>query len=166
MVSENAVGAATGDGIAFDPGRVPLCYEGVRTRRMLAFCVDVALIIVLMILATAVIGLLGLFTLGLGWLLLPLVWPFLAILYTMFTLGGSQSATPGMALMGLVMRTWQGAPIYPILGAMHGLLFWFSVTLLTPFILLISLMNPRKRLLHDMILGTVLVRAAALEDGG
>jgi uncharacterized RDD family membrane protein YckC len=48
----------------------------------------------------------------------------------------------------------------------HAVVFWVSVSVLTPFILVIGLFNSRKRLLHDMLVGTVLInnpaRAAAL----
>ena len=144
--------------MAYDPAVMPELYDGVRTRRIIAFFIDVCFILALMVLASMVIVILGIFTLGLGWLLLALVWPFVAILYTMFTLGGRHSATPGMRMTGVKMHTWYGEPIYPLLALVHGIGFWFSVVLLTPFILLVSLFSPRKRLLHDIVLGTVVIR--------
>ena len=52
--------------------------------------------------------------------------------------------------------------MFPLLAIMHSLLFWFSVSFLTPLILLVGLFTPRKQLLHDLILGTVVVNSAAL----
>jgi len=144
--------------MAYDPAVQPELYDGVRTRRIFAFFIDVCFILALMVLASVVIVVLGIFTFGLGWLLLALVWPFVAILYTMFTLGGRHSATPGMRIMGIKMHTWYGEPIYPLLALVHVIGFWFSVTLLTPFVLVVSLFSPRKRLLHDIVLGTVVIR--------
>lgn len=63
-------------------------FDGVRTRRALGFLVDVVVLAVLTVLVSGLILLLGVFTLGLGWLLFPLVWPFLALIYCAFTLGG------------------------------------------------------------------------------
>ncbi|MHA1189208.1 MAG: RDD family protein [Alphaproteobacteria bacterium] len=143
---------------AYDPAAQGELFDGVRTRRMTAFVIDMVIIIALMVLASIVIAVLGILTFSLGWLLFALVWPFVAIGYIMFTLGGSRSATPGMRMSGLQMRTWYGAPMYPLLALAHAMLFWFSITLLTPFILLIALFNPRKRLVHDYVAGTVLVR--------
>jgi uncharacterized RDD family membrane protein YckC len=64
------------------------------------------------------------------------------------------------------MRTWYGGPLYFVLGAVHAVVFWVSVSMLTPFILIVGLFNGRKRLLHDMLVGTVLInnpaRSAAL----
>jgi uncharacterized RDD family membrane protein YckC len=60
------------------------------------------------------------------------------------------------------MRTWNGAPMFPLLAVMHSLLFWFSVSFLTPLILIVGLFTPRKQLLHDIVLGTVVVNGGAL----
>jgi uncharacterized RDD family membrane protein YckC len=35
--------------------------------------------------------------------------------------------------------------------------FWISVSVLTPFILLVGFFNARRRLLHDILVGTVLI---------
>jgi uncharacterized RDD family membrane protein YckC len=43
------------------------------------------------------------------------------------------------------------------LGAMHAVLFWISVSVLSPFVLLIGPFNARRRLLHDFVLGTVII---------
>jgi uncharacterized RDD family membrane protein YckC len=39
-------------------------------------------------------------------------------------------------------------------------LFWVSVSFFTPLILLVGLFNGRRRLLHDMILGTVVINSS------
>ncbi len=144
--------------MAFDPAIQPEIYDGLRTRRIFAFFIDACFILALMIAASVVIAVLGVFTLGLGWLLLPLIWPFVAIVYTMFTLGGSNCATPGMRMTGIRMHIRDGEPMYPLLALLHAIGFWFSVVLLTPFIVLVSLFSSRKRLLHDIVLGTVVIR--------
>ena len=41
----------------------------------------------------------------------------------------------------------------------HALLFWVAHVTLTPFLLLVSLFTSRKQLLHDLLLGTVVVRS-------
>jgi uncharacterized RDD family membrane protein YckC len=68
------------------------------------------------------------------------------------------------------MRTWYGAPAYFVLGAVHAIVFWVSISALTPFILLVAFFNERRRLLHDIVLGTVVInnseRAAMLRSGG
>jgi uncharacterized RDD family membrane protein YckC len=145
-------------GLAFDPAVHPERYEGVRSRRSFAFLIDASVIFVLMLLVSMVIAVLGVFTLGLGWMLFPLVWPLVAILYNVLTVGSAASATPGQRFVGIGLRTTDGERMNYPLALVHALGFWFSVTLLTPFILLVALFTPRKQLLHDLALGTVVVR--------
>ena len=106
------------------------------------------------------IALFGLVTLGLGWALFWLAWPasvIWAVVYYGACIGGPYSATLGMRVMDLELRTWYGAPGYFVLGAMHAVLFWVSISFLTPFVVLVGLFNGRRRLLHDIVLGTVII---------
>jgi uncharacterized RDD family membrane protein YckC len=66
-----------------------------------------------------------------------------------------------MRVMALEMRTWYGAPAYFVLGAVHAVAFWFTVSFFTPFVLLVAFFNERGRLLHDIILGTVIINNAS-----
>ncbi|MBI5262242.1 MAG: RDD family protein [Bradyrhizobium sp.] len=145
---------------AFDPYLQPELFRGVVTRRVIAFFIDVLVLAVPVILAVLFIGVFGLVTLGLGWVLFWLVSPasvIWAVVYYGACIGGPHSATLGMRLMDLEVRTWYGAPGYFVLGAMHAVLFWISVSVLTPFVLLVGLFNARRRLLHDIVVGTVVV---------
>lgn len=144
--------------LAYDPAVHPEIYDGVRTRRSFAFLIDVAVIFFLMVAAYVIIAVVGIFTLGLLWLLFPAVWPVVAVLYSVLTLGGPNSATPGMRFMGIEMRTLRGEPMYYGLALLHVLGFWISNAILTPLVLLVALFTARKQLLHDLMLGTVAVR--------
>lgn len=148
---------------AFDPASQPELFRGVLTRRFFAFLVDLVILSIPIVLGVIFIAVFGVVTLGLGWMLFWLVSPFSviwAILYYGLSLGGPHSATIGMRLMGLQLRTWSGDPGYFMLGAMHAVLYWVSVSLLTPFIVLFGLFNRRRQLLHDLVLGTVIVNAS------
>jgi uncharacterized RDD family membrane protein YckC len=107
---------------------------------------------------------LGLFTFGLGWFLMAPVFVLLALAYVAFTLGGPGSATVGMRFVGLEARTWDGRPLFPLLAVAHAILFWLSVSLLTPFVLLVGFLSERRQLLHDIVLGVVVVNSAAVRD--
>jgi uncharacterized RDD family membrane protein YckC len=82
------------------------------------------------------------------------------VIYYGASLGGPHSATIGMRMMDLQLRTWYGAPSYFVLGAMHAIVFWVSVSFLTPLVLLVGLFNGRRRLLHDIVLGTVVINSS------
>ena len=69
-----------------------------------------------------------------------------ALVYYGLTFGSPASATIGMRVMDLEMRTWYGAPCYFVLGAVHAIVFWLTVSVLTPLILLVGLFNDRRRL--------------------
>jgi uncharacterized RDD family membrane protein YckC len=145
----------------FDPWLYPELFCGVLTRRVFAFLIDVVVLSIPVILAYMFIFVFGVVTLGLGWLLFWLIYPasvIWALIYYGATLGGPHSATLGMRAMDLQMRTWTGAPGYFILGAVHAVLFWVSMSF--PPVLLVGLFNGRRRLLHDMILGTVVINSS------
>jgi uncharacterized RDD family membrane protein YckC len=145
---------------AYDPVVNPEYFEGVLARRMIAFVIDLVVITVPIILACIFIFLFGLVTLGLGWglflLLAPgsVVW---ALVYCGTTMGAPASATLGMRMVDIEVRTWYGAPCYFILGAVHAIAFWVTTSALTPLVLLVGLLNERQRLLHDFLLGTVVI---------
>jgi uncharacterized RDD family membrane protein YckC len=148
---------------AFDPLTQPELFRGVLTRRVFAFLIDLVVLCVPVILAYLFIAVFGLITLGLGWALFWLAWPasvIWAVIYYGASLGGPHSATVGMRMLDLELRTWYGAPGYFVLGATHAVLFWVSVSFLTPLILLVGLFNGRRRLLHDIILGTVVINSS------
>jgi uncharacterized RDD family membrane protein YckC len=149
---------------AFDPWLHPELYRGVLTRRVFAFLIDLVVLSIPVVLACMFIALFGVVTLGLGWGLFWLVSPasvIWAVVYYGASLGGPHSATPGMRVMDLQLRTSYGAPGYFVLGAAHAVLFWVLCSFFTPLILLVGLFNGRRRLLHDMILGTVIVNSSA-----
>ena len=145
---------------AFDPALEPELFRGLLTRRVVAFLIDIVVISVPVIVGYLFIAVFGLITLGLGWALFWLAWPasvIWAIIYYGASLGGHHSATLGMRVMDIELRTWYGAPGYFLLGAMHGVLFWVSISVLSPLVLLVGLFNSRRRLLHDIVLGTVII---------
>jgi len=148
---------------AFDPWTQPELFRGVLTRRTVAFLIDLVVLSVPVILACVFIAVFGVVTLGLGWALFWLVSPasvIWALIYYGASLGGPHSATVGMRVMDLELRTWYGAPSYFVLGAMHAVLFWISISVLSPLILLVGLFNARRRLLHDVVLGTVVINSS------
>ena len=154
---------------AYDPATLPELFEGVLSRRIVAFFIDFIIVAVPVVMAAMFIMVFGFVTLGLGWMLFWLLGPgavIWALVYYGVTIGGPASATIGMRAMDLEMRTWYGGPAYALLGAVHVVAYWITVSALTPFVLLVALFNRRHRTLHDMLVGVVLInnpaRAAAL----
>ena len=154
---------------AFDPQSQPELFRGVLSRRVFAFLIDLVVLTVPVVLGYLFIPLFGVLTLGLGWMLFWLAWPATvvwAVVYYGASIGGPHSATLGMRVMDLELRTWYGAPGYFVLGAMHAVLFWVSISFLTPLVVLVGLFNGRRRLLHDIVLGTVMINSSVRNPVG
>jgi len=150
---------------AYVPVANPELFEGVLARRCIAFVIDVVIIAIPVVFAAAFIFIVGLVTLGLGWFLYWILSPatvIWAICYYGLTFGSPASATIGMRVMDIEMRTWYGAPAYFVLGAVHAIVYWITISFLTPLILLVALFNQRRRLLHDMlVVGTIVINSRA-----
>jgi uncharacterized RDD family membrane protein YckC len=141
---------------AYDPVAQRQLFQGVIHRRFFAFIVDAIIIAILTAIAYVVVAFLGVVTLGLAWLLFGLVFPVVGLGYNAATIGGSRSATIGQRMMGLTVPMWFGGKVTPLIAAFHALLFWLSLTIFCP-ILLWCFFDPRKRCLHDILAGVVVI---------
>jgi uncharacterized RDD family membrane protein YckC len=154
------------DRFVYDPVRDADLFDGILSKRIVAFIIDAVMIVALMIPAALLVGIFGLVTLGIGWLLFSPLFAIVALGYIALTLGGPRSATLGMQIAGVEMRTWSGQRMFPLLAILHAILFWVSVSVLTPLVLLVGLFTARRQLLHDLLLGVVAVNADALRRRG
>lgn len=134
-------------------------YQGVRTNRIFAFLIDYVIVFFLCIPVAILVFVLGVATLGLGWMLYGIMFPVVALAYVATTLGGPRQATKGMQMMGLKLERLNGEKVDGLLAIVHTVLFWGLNVVLTPLILLATLFLDRKRTVHDLLLGTVVVRA-------
>jgi uncharacterized RDD family membrane protein YckC len=133
-------------------------FDGVRRRRILAFCIDYAIVLLLLIPVSVIVGFLGIITLGLGWMLFGVLTPVVALIYVFATMGSQRQATLGMRAMSIRLERLDGGRVDGVLAVVHSVLFWAGNVVLTPLILLASLFLDRKRTLHDLLLGTVIIR--------
>ncbi|MEC9343963.1 MAG: RDD family protein [Pseudomonadota bacterium] len=138
-----------------DPARL----DNVRTRRVLAFLIDYAVVFLLMIPAAILVFIFGIFTLGLLWFVYPVLGLVVALIYVGTTMGGPYQATPGMRFFSIRIQRDNGDRIDGITAVVHAVLFWVFHVTLTPFLLIVSLFSARKKLLQDILLGTVIVRS-------
>lgn len=140
---------------AYEPTYDLARVDGVRRKRIMAFLIDFTLVLLISFAVGVIVFFLGLITLGLGWALYGGIIPAVAIFYSGISIA-NRAATPGMRAAGLVFRLETGERPGFLQGAIHVILFYVSVTFLTPLILLVSFFNSRKRLLHDMLIGAVI----------
>jgi uncharacterized RDD family membrane protein YckC len=137
--------------------------EGVRTRRIVAWLIDLLLIGLMIAALWFFLLLLGLLTLGLGFPLMGIL-PFIPFCYHFLFVAGS-GATPGQQVMGLAVRRNDDlGPPMALQALIYTVVFYVTLAL-TGLLLLISLFTIRKRTLHDIASGLVVVRSRALTGG-
>ncbi len=149
----------------YDPESNPEYFDGIISKRIQAFIIDLLVIAVLWIAGSVVIFFLGILSFGILWLFWGGLLVLLVLGYEAFTLGGPLSATLGMRLVGIEMRTWYGERPGVIQAAAHSLLFYFSVTLTSFLILLVPLFNNSRRCVHDFLCGTVMINSDTRDCG-
>ena len=110
---------------------------GVRTRRIIAVCIDLVLVSLLV----AVLWIVSIvLTLGFALFFLPPLYPFVAFFYNGLTVSGPRMATPGMRAMDIEMRmSDDGARVPFVNAAVQAVLFY--VSWFFPPIFLVSLVD-------------------------
>jgi uncharacterized RDD family membrane protein YckC len=127
---------------------------GVRTRRIVAVCIDFVLVSLLVTVLWIVSIVL---TLGLAIFFLPPLFPFVAFFYNGLTVSGARMATPGMRALDLEIRMDDsGARVPFVNAAVQAVLFYVSWCF--PPVFLVSFIDAEKRCLHDIIAGVVIIR--------
>ncbi len=134
--------------------------DGVPLRRVWAWLIDLAAIAVIAGVLWVVLVTFGLLTLGLGLPLLGLL-PVVPFVYHVGFVAAS-AATPGQALMGLTVRQDDDLS-FPSLVQAALFTLGLYVTLAAGVVWLgVALFTVRRRALHDMVAGVVVVRKRAL----
>jgi uncharacterized RDD family membrane protein YckC len=141
----------------------PRATEGTLGRRFFAYLIDVVVIALLSAVLWVLIGILGLVTFGLAWMLFALL-PLTAILYNAITVSGSSQGTIGMRMAGLrVLDATRGGSVSFIAAAVHALLFYVelgSAALLWMADVVFGLFRADRRMARDLITNVVFVRSA------
>lgn len=145
-----------------DPATAPELFEGLLTRRVMAYLIDLAIMGALVLAATIVGGILGFLTFGLAWAALVFVVPAVIVLYYAATLGSSRRATVGMQMMDIVLTPTRGQPLDGWLAIVHAGVFWLTFWICWPISLLFALFTPRRQMIHDFVVGTLMVRRSPM----
>jgi uncharacterized RDD family membrane protein YckC len=136
--------------------------EGVIFRRCVAWFVDLALIGLLGFVLWLAMAAVGVLTLGLGFGLMALL-PIVPFLYHFLSLLSTPSATPGQRLLGLTVRRDDDLGPPTALQALISVLVYYVTLATSGLLLLVALFTVRKRTLHDILSGLVVVRVRAME---
>ena len=138
-----------------DPVLQPEFYRDVPGKRAIAWFIDALLI-------SLVVGIVVVFTVGIGLFFIGFLFLMIGFAYRVITIAGA-SATPGMRLMAIELRTGRGERFDLPMAFLHTLGYSLSVSFVFPQILSIILMatTPRGQGLTDLVLGTTAINRTA-----
>lgn len=138
-----------------DPVREPEFYRGVTVKRGLAWIVDAGAILLLCLLALPLTAFTALF----WW---PVLWLVVEFAYRWATLSNG-SATLGMRLMALTVRSRDGQRLDPATACAHVAGYTVSMTLFPLQVVSVALMFVlgRGQGLTDLVLGTAVLNRPA-----
>ncbi|MGJ8545289.1 MAG: RDD family protein [Sulfitobacter sp.] len=132
-----------------DPDDFPELYADIPLKRLFAWAIDSAIIFGIVLIVVLLTFLTGL-------LIWPLLWAVVGFTYRVVTLKNG-SATLGMRLMGMEIRSGDDRPLDLNLAIFHSLGLWISTAM--PLIQVASIVmicvTARHQSLTDHVLGTV-----------
>ena len=142
-------------------------FSGLRRRRMLAWAIDAAICFALAAVASIPAFFLGVFSFGILWAPAWLAVALVPMLYHAILLAGPRGATWGMRFAGVEFTAIVGGGRAGFLqAAVHWVLFYMGIGFTGGLILLWSLFDPNKALLHDRVCGLAAHRAPQQAAGG
>jgi uncharacterized RDD family membrane protein YckC len=144
------------------PAADPRWTEGAIGRRFFAYLIDLVMIAIFTVVLWFVIGLVGIVTFGLGWVLYAIL-PLSAVIYSAITVGGSAQSTIGMRMFGLrVVDAATGGRVGMLVAAVHALLFYLAAGtfVLLCIDVLVGMARADRRMGHDLLAGVTLVRSS------
>lgn len=140
-----------------DPMARPDYYDTIVLRRSVAYLIDCVILFLIGLVLTIALSVFGIITFGLGFHLFPLL-SIVPIAYSTVLIGGSDSATFGMRMMDVKVRSWGGERPNLIQALVMTLLFYGTIAITWFFGLLVVFFNVRRRAAHDFLAGIVVVR--------
>lgn len=140
-----------------DPFADPAYYDTVLWRRFVAHVIDSFVIVFVIVGAWMALLIANIVTFGL--LSIPMAFAslFAPILYYSLFIGSGRSATPGMRVVDIEVRRIDGGRPTPAHGLLRTVLFYATIGLLTPLVLLVALFSDKRRAAHDYLSGTIVV---------
>src|ERR1700746_1001412 len=139
-----------------DPVALPEAYEGVLWRRTPGYFVDFCVIGALGVVCWIIFAVLWVLSFG---LLGPVLWFLFGLIplaYHTLLLSGPWSATLGMRLFDVELRSATGERPGFLQALAQTALFYLTVGATCSLILVFALLNRHQRTLHDLLAGTVL----------
>jgi uncharacterized RDD family membrane protein YckC len=148
-----------------DPATRPELFDGVLWRRSFAYLIDAVCIGALVVLFWLIALVLTVLSLGLLWPILHFALALVPLAYHTLLLSGPRASTWGMRCFDLELRSWTGERPSFLQALAQTALFYVTVGFTCSLILLFALFNRRKRTLHDVLAGTLMIRSLRVASG-
>ena len=139
-----------------DPDRQPQFYASVPSKRLLAWVVDIIIILTLCLITVVLTAFVGIFFIGVLWLIIDFCYRVVTI--------ANGSATWGMRFAGIELRTADGARMDLPMALAHttGYMISMSFFLIQIVSIVMMLTGARAQGLSDAFLGTVALNRRAV----
>lgn len=136
----------------------PSAYHGTTSKRVFAYLIDAVVVTMAAVAVWVGMGIVGLASFGLLLPLQPLAVALVPLVYHVGLIASPRAATLGMRLFGIrVADAMTGAPPSLVQAIIQIIAFYGSVALTAWLILIFALFNSRRRTLHDVLAGTVVL---------
>lgn len=135
-------------------------YAGVPLRRLVAWLIDV---LVILLIGVPLAVLFGLFTLGFGFALFPVILAGVGFLYRASTLAGPASATLGMRFTGIEFRRGDGSRFDALTAVIHTAIYMLCIgVVVLQLVSCLTIVGTRYRQsIADLVLGTTAINRPA-----
>lgn len=140
-----------------DPIEFPEYYDGISLKRIFAYAIDFVICVGLGLVGWFGAAIAGILTFGL--LLAPLMaaLALIPIAYHTYFIGSDKSATVGMRLVGIRVYRLDGTRPEMLQAFIQSAVFFLTAPPTSFLILIVCLFNSRRRCLHDMLAGTLVL---------
>ncbi|WP_419796831.1 MAG: RDD family protein [Terasakiella sp.] len=140
-----------------DPIERPEYYEGISVKRIIAYVIDFIICASLGLVGAVVASIAGIMTFGLLFGPLMAILALIPILYHTFLIASPHSATYGMRFVGIRVYRLDGGQPELLQAFIQTAVFFFTAPPTSFLILIVSLFNTKRRCLHDMLAGTLVL---------
>jgi uncharacterized RDD family membrane protein YckC len=140
-----------------DPILQPEYYDGISVKRILAYVIDFVICAALGLAGAVVASVAGFMTFGLLFGPLMAVLALIPIIYHTFLIGSDRHATLGMRFVGIRVYRLDGNGPDHVQAFVQTALFFFTAPPTSFLILVVCLFNTKRRCLHDMLAGTLVL---------
>lgn len=141
-----------------DPFQKTDLYDGLLSRRIFAYLIDIFLIFWIVIAAKIGVAIFSVLSFFILTPLLVTLLAFIPLAYHTFTISGSRGATPGMWLMGLTVRDYATGRRPTVLQALIATILFYTTTAGTGGIILFwPLFHAQRRTIHDILANIIVL---------